>query len=114
MTVSDYNKGRSVKDLELKTWAHGKTLHSGSYWEDDRYNPKKYHHNHRNDNFNNPEQEYKDFFGGNLGEAARKEQERHALGLFNNRSKAMADYQDNRRNNSLAAAVKEVEAHSEE
>lgn len=110
MSISSYNAGRSVGDLELKTWAYGKpgNLKTDSYWEDDRYNPKNYRHHHRNDNINNPEQEYKDFFGGNLGEGARKEQQRHSLGFFNNKSKAMADLQEQRRENSLSTAVSEV------
>jgi hypothetical protein len=34
MEVSDYNKGRSVSDLKLKTWEHGMahSLHSGTTW----------------------------------------------------------------------------------
>jgi hypothetical protein len=34
MQISDYNKGRSVSDLELKTWAYGKAenLRSDSVW----------------------------------------------------------------------------------
>merc|ERR1719272_2802072 len=32
MEVSDYNRGKSVSDLELKTWEHGQKLHSGSTW----------------------------------------------------------------------------------
>lgn len=30
MSVGEYNKTRSVSDLELKTWAHGKTLRTES------------------------------------------------------------------------------------
>ena len=69
MTVSDYNKGRSVSDLKLKTWDYGKShnLRSDSVWQDDRYNPTLYAHPHRYDNVNFPEQEYKDIFGGTLG-----------------------------------------------
>jgi len=49
MSVSDYNKGRSVSDLKLKTWAYGKAgeLRSDSVWEDDRYSPVAYPHPHR-------------------------------------------------------------------
>lgn len=32
MTVSDYNRGRSVSDLTLKTWDYGKTLMTDSLW----------------------------------------------------------------------------------
>lgn len=34
MSVSDYNKGRSVSELKLKTWDHGKAqnLRSESVW----------------------------------------------------------------------------------
>jgi hypothetical protein len=52
MTVSDYNQGRSVSDLTLKTWEHGKQLRSDSVWQDDRYNPTQYSHPHRYDNTN--------------------------------------------------------------
>jgi hypothetical protein len=71
MTVSDYNKGKSVSDLTLKTWEYGKggNLRSDSLWQDDRYNPTKFSHPHRNDNVNFPEQEYKDIFGGSMGTA---------------------------------------------
>jgi hypothetical protein len=57
MTVSDFNKGRSVSDLKLKTWEYGKggNLRSDSLWQDDRYNPVTFSHPHRNDNTNFPE-----------------------------------------------------------
>ena len=57
MVVGDYNKGRSVSDLKLKTWEYGKgmNLRSDSLWQDDRYKPKKYPHPHRYDNVNFPE-----------------------------------------------------------
>lgn len=55
MTVGEYNRSRSVKDLELKSWDYGKSLRSDSLWEDDRYNPTKYSHPHRYDNVNFPE-----------------------------------------------------------
>jgi hypothetical protein len=34
MSVGDYNKGRSVSDLKLKTWEDGKVMNmrSDSYW----------------------------------------------------------------------------------
>lgn len=69
MTVSPYNRGRSVSDLELKTWAHGtKTyLRPDSYWNDDRYDPTEYRHAFKYDNVNFPDIEYKDIFGGNWG-----------------------------------------------
>ena len=57
MIIGDYNKGRSVSDLKLKTWDYGKAknLRSDSYWYDDRYNPETYNHPHRYDNINFPE-----------------------------------------------------------
>jgi len=55
MEVSDYNRGRSVSDLKLKTWDYGTTLRTESTWEDDRYNPTKFSHPHRNDNVNFPD-----------------------------------------------------------
>lgn len=93
MVVGDYNKGKSVSDLELKTWDYGKTanLKSDSLWQDDRYNPIKYSHPHRYDNVNFPEQEYKDIFGGTIGTAEIKEYEQYQLGLLSNKSKAMED-----------------------
>ena len=97
MKVGDYNRGRSVSDLHLKTWDHGQSLHSGSTWEDDRYNPTKFSHPHRYDNVNFPDQEYKDFFGGTLGQAENEERERHRLGLMNGRSQAMTDFDKARR-----------------
>ena len=76
MKVGDYNKNRGVGDLTIKTWEHGKScnMRSDSLWQDDRYNPKEYSHPHRYDTVNFPDQEYKDFFGGTLGDAERKEQ----------------------------------------
>lgn len=76
MSVSDYNKNRSVSDLKLKTWEYGKggKLRSDSVWEDDRYNPTKYSHPHRYDNVNFPEMEYKDIFGGTIGHEEQREQ----------------------------------------
>jgi len=70
MEVSDYNKGRSVSDLKLKTWAHGmrQNLRTDSMLNDDRYVPTKYPHNHRDDNVHNPTQTYTDLFGGNKGQ----------------------------------------------
>jgi len=91
MSVSDYNKGRSVSDLQLKTWEHGKTLRSDSVWQDDRYNPTKYSHPHRYDNVNFPDQEYKDIFGGTMGTADQKEREYFALD-GSGHSKATHDY----------------------
>ena len=77
MTVSDFNRGRSVSDLKLKTWDYGKTanLRSDSFWQDDRYDPTKYSHPHRYDNANFEEQEYIDFFGGTKGTAEAAEYE---------------------------------------
>ena len=83
MTVSDFNKGRSVSDLKLKTWDYGKTanLRSDSLWQDDRYDPTKYSHPHRYDNVNFPEQEYIDFFGGTKGTAEAAEYEANRLSI---------------------------------
>lgn len=77
MQVSDYNKNRSVSELKLKTWEFGKgeNLKSDSYWQDNRYNPTVYSHPHRFDNVNFPEQEYKDIFGGTVGEQEEKEKQ---------------------------------------
>ena len=79
MTVGEYNRGRSVSDLSLKTWEYGKggNLRSDSIWQDDRYNPTKFSHPHRYDNVNFPDQEYKDVFGGTIGEKEKKEMEYH-------------------------------------
>lgn len=32
MVVGDYNKNRSVSDLQLKSWDYGKTLRTDSLW----------------------------------------------------------------------------------
>jgi len=93
MSVSDYNKGRTVTDLKLKTWVDGtaKNLRGDTYWADDRYDPTKYRHPHRKDSVNFPDMEYKDIFGGNWGEAALKEKENHALNFWSGKSKAMEE-----------------------
>lgn len=81
MKVSDYNRGRSVKDLKLRDWSYGHQIRSDTLYQDDRYNPTKFSHPHRYDNVNFPEQEYIDFFGGNKGEAENKEREHYKLDL---------------------------------
>jgi hypothetical protein len=93
MQVSDYNQNRSVSDLEIKTWDHGKggKLRTESVWQDDRYNPTKYSHPHRYDSVNFPEQEYRDIFGGTLGHQEAKEREYYKLDR-EGKSKATADY----------------------
>jgi hypothetical protein len=92
MSVSDYNRGRTVTDLTLKTWEAGMAhnLRSDTYWSDDRYNPTVYRHPHRADQVNFPNMEYKDIFGGNWGEGAQAEKEKHALGFWSGKSKEMA------------------------
>jgi len=107
MTVSDYNKGRSVSDLTLKTWEYGKggNLRSDSLWQDDRYNPTKFSHPHRNDNTNFPDQEYKDIFGGTIGTAEQKEKEYFALDNSGN-SKATQDWAKQQREKAIASEAK--------
>lgn len=100
MQVSDYNRGRSVSDIDLAN--RPTNLHPGSMWADDRYNPTKHSHPHRYDNINFPEQEYKDFFGGTLGDAEKAERERHRLDL-SGRSQAMNDHDKARRMEKLKA-----------
>lgn len=93
MTVSDFNKGRSVSDLKLKDWSYGSALkmRPDSYWSDDRYDPVEHRHPHRNDTVNFPDHEYKDIFGGNWGQKALKEKQDHALGFWSKKSKAMLE-----------------------
>ena len=115
MTVGDYNKGKSVSDLKLKNWEYGKggNLRSDSVWQDDRYNPTLYSHPHRFDNVNFPEQEYKDIFGGTIGQAEKKDQEYYALG-FNGTSRAMEEHiAQSRPKGGLRDAVKEVKTHND-
>lgn len=114
MSVSDFNKNRSVSDLKLKTWDYGKgdNLRSDSLWQDDRYNPTKYSHAHRYDNVNFPEQEYQDFFGGTKGTAEAAEYKKHELGMFDGSSAAFRAHNAARRSkstSSVAAAVAVVE-----
>ena len=93
MKVSDYNKGRTVSDLEVKDWSYGsaKNLKTDTQFQDDRYNPIKFPHYHRYDNVNFPEQEYTDLFGGTLGHAAGAQRDKHQIGLFNNTSYALIE-----------------------
>jgi len=113
MTVGDYNKGKSVSDLKLKTWEYGKggNLRSDSLWQDDRYNPTKYPHPHRYDNVNFPEQEYRDIFGGTIGQAEKKDFEYYSIGLMSGKSKAMDDHIAQSRKK-VKDAVKEVDSHN--
>ncbi len=105
-----------MSDLKLKTWEFGcaGNLRSDSTWQDDRYNPTKYSHPHRYDSENFKDQEYRDFFGGTIGEAAAKDAKYHTLGLFNNKSPAMLDLEKQTRSASLKEVVKEVSAHKEQ
>ena len=97
MTVSSFNKGRSVSDLKLKTWDYGSSLRSDSYYADDRWDATKYSHPHRYDNVNFPEQEYSNMIGGTVGEAAAAERERHTLDFTQTTSKAIQGEQAARR-----------------
>lgn len=98
MTVSDYNKGRSVSDLKLKTWRDGTSerLRGDTYWADDRWNPVEYRHPDRYDTVNFPDKEYKDIFGGNWGEAALKEKKKHALDFWTGKSQAMKEAEESK------------------
>jgi hypothetical protein len=109
MEVSDYNRGRSVSELKLKTWDYGCNLRTESVWQDDRYNPTKYSHPHRYDNVNFPDQEYSDFFGGTKGTAEAADYENHKLDM-NGRSQAMNDHDKAKRMEKLKMrdAVQEV------
>jgi hypothetical protein len=109
MTVSDFNRNRSVSDLKLKTWDWGKTanLRSDGLWQDDRWDPTAYSHPHRYDNVNFPEQEYKDFFGGTIGTAEAEEYERNRLDSSGN-STAIRQHQSQKRMNKLKGVVAEV------
>jgi len=88
MQVSDYNKGRTVSDLKIKLWDAGKreNLRTDTMWDDMRYDPIQYPHNHRDDIAHNPTQEYTDLFGGNKGDGELKSKAEHALGLFSEES----------------------------
>jgi len=110
MEVSDFNKGKSVSELKLKTWAYGTSdnLRSDSVYQDNRWNPTEFSHNHRYDNVNYPEQEYKDFFGGTMGEAEAKDYQKHKLGLVSGESQAMQEHRATKRIQKLRGAVQEV------
>lgn len=85
MEISPYNKGRTLADVDSsKTWKDGlaSNLRPESYFYDDRYIPEKYPHSHRYDANNFPDQQYTDFFGGNMGEELRKEKEKHQIGFI--------------------------------
>jgi hypothetical protein len=109
MEVSDYNRGRSVSELKLKTWDYGCNLRTESVWQDDRYNPTKFSHPHRYDNVNFPDQEYSDFFGGTKGTAEAADYENHKMDM-NGRSQAMNDHDKAKRMEKLKMrdAVAEV------
>lgn len=116
MTVADYNKSRSVSDLECKDWSYGtpKNLRGESTWSDDRYDPIKYSHPHRYDNTNFPEQEYKDVFGGTMGTAAGVERDHHELSIVSGLSTAMMQEQVKQRKiKSAATMVDELNKKSE-
>lgn len=91
MTVSEYNKGRSVSDLTLKDWSYGtySKMRPDSYWNDDRYDPTVFRHPHRLDTVNFPDHEYKDIFGGNWGAKEAQEKKEHEINFWTKKSKAM-------------------------
>ena len=109
MQVSDYNRGRSVTDLSMKTWEHGDTLRSDSVYQDDRYDPTKFSQAHRNDNVNFPEQEYKDIFGGTVGASKAKEHEKHRMDVFTEQSEAIREHHSSRRMK-MSDIAKEVDS----
>lgn len=94
MEVSDFNRGRSVSELKLKTWEDGMAhkLRSDSMYQDDRWVPTKYSHAHRRDNVNFKDQEFSDFFGGTIGTAAKEEQDHYMIDRKTDQSPAMAQY----------------------
>ena len=96
MSVTPYNKGRSVSDLTLKSWSYGtsKNLRPDSYWVDDRFDPSVYRAASTKDSINFPDMEYKDFFGGTMGAEAAAEKQKHALGFWSGKSKAMEEYKE--------------------
>ena len=110
MQVSDFNRGKSVSDLQLKTWEYGtmKNLRSDTLYQDNRYDPTQFSHPHRYDNVNFPEQEYKDFFGGTMGTKEGEERDRHNLDMSGS-SQAIKEFQSQRRVAKLSDAVKEVD-----
>ena len=94
MAVSDFNRGRSVSELKLKTWEYGMAhnLRSDSLYQDDRWVPTKFSHAHRRDNQNFPAQEYTDFFGGTVGTALKEEYDKNAIDLMSDQSTSMKEY----------------------
>jgi len=58
---------------------------------------------------NFPEQEYKDVFGGTIGNAAAAERDEHNIGLTSNTSTAMMDAAAQRRKDMLISAAKQVD-----
>ena len=113
MQVSDFNRGRSVSDLKLKTWAHGNRLRSDSWYQDDRWDPTKFSHPHRNDNVNFPEQEFMDFFRGTKGTAMSKDYDKHQMDLMSDQSDAIREHHSKRRMTKISDVVKEVDALNE-
>jgi hypothetical protein len=93
MSVSDYNKGRSVTDLKLKDWSYGTAdkMRSDGYWFDNRYDPTVIRQPHRYDTVNFPDKEYKDIFGGNWGQGKVDEKEKYKIAFWSNKSKAMIE-----------------------
>lgn len=95
MEVSDYNRGRSVSDLKLKTWAYGtrENMRSDTMLDDDRYIPTKYAHNHRNDIVHDPDQTYTDLFGGNKGSRELEEIDSYTV-KFSGESKKTKEFKE--------------------
>jgi hypothetical protein len=116
MTISDYNKGRSVTDLKLKDWSFGSSekMRSDGYWADNRYDPTVVRHPHRRDTVNFPDLEYKDVFGGNWGYKEEEEKKQHALNFWTGKSRSMDEIDAKlaaHKNNKLGAKSSEGEKH---
>ncbi len=94
MEISPFNEGKTLADVDpTKTWEDGTAakLRPDSHWYDDRYKPSEHPHSHRFDANNFPNQEYVDFFGGNLGVEDRKKRDAHGIGFIDSFAKALGE-----------------------
>lgn len=83
MKVSDYNKGRTLKDIkeDITSQPH---IRSDSYWSDDRYNPTIYPSPDQNTNVNLGDNiVYSDILGGNRVPSIYEERDVYVKSSYN-------------------------------
>jgi hypothetical protein len=79
MKVSEYNKGRSLKDIKADPAQETKKIRGEAWWADDRYHPATYPSPDHNTNYNLGEGIiYNDVLGGNRAQVTYERRDKFA------------------------------------